>query len=506
MADLLQGQSAVITGGARGIGFGIAEELLRSGVSKVLILDLGEHLEETKKMDLMTFNPKARVFYSQCDITDKQQLEKVLRKDAVQWLGSIDIVVNCAGVIDEFNPERCIGTNLTALINCSMIALDLMTKEKQGRGGTIVNISSVAGLQGVPCLAVYCASKSGVIGFTRSVGVEPVFQLTGVKMVAICPGATETGMYHDSTEIECSFPTLKTIIDEMVQTMPLQNQEENNTCCIISVDTNMTLEGKSAVVIGGAGGIGIEICKKLLSSGLAKLAILDVNELPIETIRDQIAACNTTAQIVSMKCDITNKSNLDDAIRGRVLAQFGYIDLLVNSAGTVDERDPERLLAINVTGVVNSSLMALELMSKEYPGGRGGTIVNISSIAGLEPTPFLCVYSASKFAVTGFTRSISNDLIYNRTGVKCITICPGITDTTLLSKFFAGQDLLFPWMSSVASSVKNNYPSQSPSDVGDCVAKAVLDGENGSVWIVNGGSSYKMEIPANQFVKQSSTN
>ncbi|KXJ74246.1 hypothetical protein RP20_CCG014070 [Aedes albopictus] len=268
----------------------------------------------------------------------------------------------------------------------------------------------------------------------------------------------------------------------------------------------MTLEGKAAVVIGGSGGIGVEICKKLLLSGLSKLAIVDVNELPTETIRDQIAACNTTAQIVSIKCDITNKSNLDDAIRGRVLAQFGYIDLLVNSAGTVDERNPERLIAINVTGVVNSSLMALELMSKEYPGGRGGTIVNISSIAGLEPTPFLCVYSASKFAVTGFTRSISNDLIYNRTGVKCITICPGITDTTLLSKFFAGQDLLFPWMSSVASSVKNNYPSQSPSDVGDCIAKAVLDGENGSVWIVNGGSSYKMEIPANQFVKQSSTN
>lgn len=218
----LRGQRAVITGGARGIGFGIAEELLKSGVSKVSILDLGDHLHETKKTYLMTYNPEADIFYSQCDITDKQRLEKVLRQDAIQWLGSIDIFVNCAGVIDELDPARCIAINLTALINCSMIALDLMTKEKQGRGGTIVNIASVAGLEGIPCMATYCASKSGVIGFTKSVGVEPVFDLTGVKMMAICPGATETDMYKQSVKISYSFPALSPIIDQLLQSMPLQ--------------------------------------------------------------------------------------------------------------------------------------------------------------------------------------------------------------------------------------------------------------------------------------------
>ncbi|EJY58014.1 AAEL017039-PA [Aedes aegypti] len=221
MADL-EGQNAVITGGARGIGFSIAEQLLKTGVSKVLILDLGEQLDPTKQTNLMTCNPKVEVFYSQCDITDTQRLEKVLRQDAVQWMGSIDIFINCAGIVDENNPARCIATNLTALINCSMIAFDLMSKEKQGRGGTIVNISSLAGLEGFPCLAVYSASKSGVIGFTKSVGVEPVFKLTSVKVVAVCPGATETEMFSDSSEIELSFPALRPIIEQVIENMPIQ--------------------------------------------------------------------------------------------------------------------------------------------------------------------------------------------------------------------------------------------------------------------------------------------
>lgn len=73
-------------------------------------------MNETKKTYLMTCNPEVNIFYSQCDITDKQRLEKVLRQDAIQWLGSIDIFVNCAGVIDELDPARCIAVNLVRTI------------------------------------------------------------------------------------------------------------------------------------------------------------------------------------------------------------------------------------------------------------------------------------------------------------------------------------------------------------------------------------------------------
>ncbi|XP_011493637.2 alcohol dehydrogenase 2 [Aedes aegypti] len=256
----------------------------------------------------------------------------------------------------------------------------------------------------------------------------------------------------------------------------------------------MALEGRSAVIIGGSGGIGMEMCKHLLSNGLSKLAILDINEL-FQEIESDIKRCNASADVVSIKCDIANKSNLSDVICNQVYTKFGYIDLLVKSVAILDERNPNRMIAINLTGVINSSLLALKLMSKEYSGGRGGTIVNVSSIAGLEPS-WMCVYAASKFGVTGFSRSLADTQIYNRTGVKCITICPGKTDTGLLKQFHDKENSLF----SRKESKPTDYDSQSPSVVAECLLKAVLDGENGSVWIANGGKTYKLELPENQFL------
>lgn len=218
---MLLNQSAVITGGANGIGFSIAAEFLKNGVSRVLILDLGEVLDPAKKTELTACNANATIFYAQCDITNMPQLEKVLRDDAIRMMGSIDILVNCAGIFDESNPARCIATNLTALIDCSMIVIDLMTKEKAGRGGTIVNIASIAGLQGFSCGAIYSASKSGVISFTKSVGTDQVFELTGVKMMAVCPGATETGLYSSMSALNCSFPGLNQL-EQLMQRMVVQ--------------------------------------------------------------------------------------------------------------------------------------------------------------------------------------------------------------------------------------------------------------------------------------------
>ncbi|XP_058832016.1 alcohol dehydrogenase 2-like [Topomyia yanbarensis] len=227
----LSGSTAVITGGANGIGFATAEELLKNGVSKILLLDLTTDLDPTQYAQLKAYNPTASVFYAQCDVTKKPQLEKTLRQDAVQWLGSIDILVNSAGVF-ECEPARCIGTNLIGLIDCTLIAIDLMTKEKAGNGGFIVNMSSIAGLEPYPVAAVYAASKFGVTGFTRSLGTELMYNQTGVKFAVICPSATDTNLLKTAGDNAFTFPWMEATARKLLKKFTVQKPSAVAECIV----------------------------------------------------------------------------------------------------------------------------------------------------------------------------------------------------------------------------------------------------------------------------------
>ncbi|XP_058459169.1 alcohol dehydrogenase-like [Malaya genurostris] len=223
----LSNKSAVITGGANGIGFATAEELLKAGVSKILILDLGISLDTAQQTQLKSCNPNATILYSECDVSNKAQLEKVLCQDAVQWLGSIDILVNSAGVFDR-DPARCIGINLIGLIDCTTIMFDLMAKNKSGNGGVVINIASVAGLEPSQVCAVYGASKFGVIGFTRCLGQsEQLWKDAGVKVAAVCPGATRTNMIKLATKDAAAV--------KLMETMTVQEPSVVGKCVIKAI-------------------------------------------------------------------------------------------------------------------------------------------------------------------------------------------------------------------------------------------------------------------------------
>jgi 3-oxoacyl-[acyl-carrier protein] reductase len=190
--DMLQGQTAIVTGASRGIGRGIAGVLAREGAN-VVIADI--NLEGAKQTADAMVAQGLRAAALQVDITKSDQVDR-MTQSVVEQFGRIDILVNNAGVVSnmpvlDFPEEewhKTIAVNLTGVFLCSKRVGQVMVGQKSGR---IVNISSLSGRVGVPGQAAYCASKHGVIGLTQVLAIDLAPYVTAN---AICPGMNETEM------------------------------------------------------------------------------------------------------------------------------------------------------------------------------------------------------------------------------------------------------------------------------------------------------------------------
>ena len=193
----LQNKTAVITGGAMGIGLATARRLVAEECI-VTLWDLNEKALNEAQNELASHGT---VYTHRCDVTDKNLVYQLAKK-AEQEMGSVDILVNNAGYVsggdlldrpdDEW--ERTIDVNLTALIYTTRSFLPGMYERNSGH---IVNISSAAGTIGVPGLAVYAATKWGVWGFTESLRMEAYnHKKHGVKFSTIHPSYVAKGMFE----------------------------------------------------------------------------------------------------------------------------------------------------------------------------------------------------------------------------------------------------------------------------------------------------------------------
>jgi 3-hydroxybutyrate dehydrogenase len=181
----LRGKHAVVTGGARGIGLGIA----------ALFADRGLRVSIVSR-SARAPHPEQRFFRVEADVTDETQVAAAL--DACRDAnGPVAVLVNNSGIAESAPLMRTslpmwnqiLATNLTGTFLCSRAVAEDMIVAKWGR---IVNVASTAALGGAAYLGAYCASKHGVLGFTRAIAAE--FAGTGITVNAICPGYTETDM------------------------------------------------------------------------------------------------------------------------------------------------------------------------------------------------------------------------------------------------------------------------------------------------------------------------
>ncbi|XP_077987190.1 15-hydroxyprostaglandin dehydrogenase [NAD(+)]-like [Glandiceps talaboti] len=195
----LTGKVALITGAAEGMGKAIAEEFLKNGAKAVYLADINEKLGQETLENLRSQYGADKAVFDKCDVTSKEQLEAAF-KGCVDKFGHLDIVCNNAGFLNEFKWELMLSVNLNAVIEGTYLAVKYMGTQNGGKGGVVINTSSIVGLIPRQYAPIYTASKHGVIGFTRAVAFEPAIQDNRIRVVAICPMVADTSFFPFAME------------------------------------------------------------------------------------------------------------------------------------------------------------------------------------------------------------------------------------------------------------------------------------------------------------------
>ena len=195
------------------------------------------------------------------------------------------------------------------------------------------------------------------------------------------------------------------------------------------------VQGRIALVTGAAQGLGLAIAGRLAEEG-AILIVTDIKAPEIESVATRLGATAMVQDVASEPGWI--------ALMAEVEARFGGLHILVNNAGIEGDpdaaKDPEhapvedwnRIFAVNGTGVFLACKHGIGLMAKS----GGGSIVNLSSVASLVPTPFLTAYGATKAAVEHLTRSVALHCAQAGHRIRCNSVHPGQVRTPMLAELF----------------------------------------------------------------------
>ncbi|XP_047361819.1 uncharacterized protein LOC124953862 [Vespa velutina] len=626
----IKDKRAIVTGAASKLGLAFSRELLRNGATKVLMIDNRE--EEGKgAMERLNFEfGRNRAIFLPCDVTRSTDFN-ITFKDAINILGGLDILINNASVINEADFVKAIDVNVTALIRSTLLGIQQMRRDSGGKGGVVLNVSSIAGLYALPQLPVYSTAKHAVVNFSRSFAQPYHYQRTKVRIIVLCPGVTEAN--HEDFRsnlmdpqvlqkyqpqrvesvahglvyaIRCAQngtiwiseqgkPVYEVQLSDSLPQKTDQGEEQqsrrswskrnqpvlfplfsskrsvkhqvilmrlrlmlfdlykyhSNRAFDLSLvlcdryvlssfffrflsiylfrkskmemmalflcdgfylsarrmirrrssgserakeleEINGVVSGKNILITGGAAGLGYAFVNSFLKYGANKITILDIDGETCKRIGLGIEKSYGVNKVYFIQSDVAKHEQSIEAFEEASILMT-EIDIVINNAGILDERRWEREIAVNITGMISTAMLAVKHMSKES-GGHGGILVNVSEHMNIGNTAQLPVYAATKHAIIGLSQSLADPDHYERTGIRVITLCPGLTETGLTID--SPNKLLSRVMK--ADFVKNleHVPIQTPYIVAQGLLNVLRFGESGSIWVIESGRQpYEIYVP-----------
>src|SRR2546430_568357 len=213
-----------------------------------------------------------------------------------------------------------------------------------------------------------------------------------------------------------------------------------------------TLRDKVAVITGGSRGLGLVLARHICAQG-GKVAIIARDPEELGRAKVDLGRRSGAPNALGVKCDLLDASQIESAVQ-EIIDRFGRIDILINNAGIIEVGPLQNMTREDFERAMRLHFWApFELIAKIVPDMRvwgGGRIVNISSIGGKVAVPHLAPYSASKFALTGFSDAIRAELA--RDNIRVTTVAPGMmrTGSHVNAKFKGKHDMEFAWFAASA--------------------------------------------------------
>ncbi|XP_047987986.1 15-hydroxyprostaglandin dehydrogenase [NAD(+)]-like [Leguminivora glycinivorella] len=239
------------------------------------------------------------------------------------------------------------------------------------------------------------------------------------------------------------------------------------------------IEKKVFVVTGGAVGVGAGIVKALLTENAAHVAYLDIREREGEALEVELSRKFGALRAKFIKCDIADERQLSAAFT-QVIDKYRRLDGVINNAAVLNTDETQyfkKIIDVNFTATIQSSLVALDLMRTDK-GGAGGTILNISSLRALRGDSQLPVYAATKTAVLHFSNSIGGKQHNKKTNVKVMTVCLGPTDTAILHRNSLTED-------KDSSFTSHADERQRVESAVTGIIEVIRGGQSGTTWMVS---------------------